>query len=204
MVTTLNAKAASPQKLAAPIHHRNTNTPDSERLAMNSVSQPATQDQTEKDVLNGIRDALETRNFFHMANGRDIGLLLDQANEEIARLKLSNEGLESLRPVWAFGHSDASMTAQAATTALAGLWQMLGVKNQTEAVVAVRAARADTERLNFLERSAKQSRTGVSLDWIPSIEGERSGYRYMRHHSIGEPRNDARTAIDIAMAAATK
>lgn len=30
------------------------------------------------DVLNGIRDALETRGYFHMANGRDIGLLLDE------------------------------------------------------------------------------------------------------------------------------
>src|SRR5688500_16055101 len=28
-------------------------------------------------VLNGIRDALEERGYFHMANGRDIGSLLD-------------------------------------------------------------------------------------------------------------------------------
>lgn len=36
---------------------------------------------TPEDVLNGIRDALETRGYFHMANGRDIGVLLDEKAE---------------------------------------------------------------------------------------------------------------------------
>ncbi len=63
---------------------------------------------------------------------------LDQANAEIEQLKRQVEGLETLRPVWAFGHSDASMTAQAASGALAGLWRLLGAKNQTEAVQALR------------------------------------------------------------------
>lgn len=50
---------------------------------MNSVSSGSTQQHTAEDtpeaILNGIRDALETRGYFHMANGRDIGLLLDDA-----------------------------------------------------------------------------------------------------------------------------
>lgn len=31
-----------------------------------------------ENVLNGIRDALEERGYAHMANGRDIGALLDE------------------------------------------------------------------------------------------------------------------------------
>lgn len=35
------------------------------------------QQESEVQVLNAIRDALEIRGYFHMANGRDIGILLD-------------------------------------------------------------------------------------------------------------------------------
>lgn len=44
MVATLNAKTASPQKLAVPFHHRNTNTPDSERHDMYSTFVSRAQD----------------------------------------------------------------------------------------------------------------------------------------------------------------
>lgn len=53
---------------------------------MSSISTDEKQD-TPEDVLNGVRDALEERGFFHMANGRDIGLLLD----ELAKLRAEPE-----------------------------------------------------------------------------------------------------------------
>ena len=31
----------------------------------------------EKEVLDGIRESLEQRGYFHMANGRDIGAIVD-------------------------------------------------------------------------------------------------------------------------------
>lgn len=62
----------------------------------------------------------------------------------------------------------------------------------------------DKERLDFLEKMSKQSRTGISFDWIPSVEGEASGYRMMRHHLIGQTRGDIRASIDAAMTNANK
>lgn len=70
------------------------------------------------DVLNGIRDALEARGFFHMANGRDIGNLLDgaprrQDREAIANiidpgvLKLPKINLYKTRWEEAFAKADA-------------------------------------------------------------------------------------------------
>jgi L-rhamnose isomerase len=58
----------------------------------------------------------------------------------------------------------------------------------------------DAQRLDFIEQIVRQSPTGVSFDWIPSVEDERSGYRFMRYHNIGEPRDSIRAVIDLAMA----
>lgn len=58
----------------------------------------------------------------------------------------------------------------------------------------------DAMRFEFLERAARRSRTGISFEWIPSVEGERSGYRFMRHHDIHQPHGDIRSAIDAALA----
>ena len=57
----------------------------------------------------------------------------------------------------------------------------------------------DTERLAFLEEKIRKSRTGVSLDWVPSEEGDPSGFRFMRHHYIGGPKKTLRDAIDAEM-----
>ena len=57
----------------------------------------------------------------------------------------------------------------------------------------------DTERLDWLEKTAKKSLTGISFDWVPSVDGERSGFRYMRKFFIGEAKTDIRQAIDTAM-----
>lgn len=54
----------------------------------------------------------------------------------------------------------------------------------------------DEERLNYIQDMVKRSRTGISFDYIPAVEDERSGYRFMRFHHIGEPCDDIREAID--------
>lgn len=60
----------------------------------------------------------------------------------------------------------------------------------------------DTEILDWLEQAARRSSTGISFDWIPSVEGEPSGFRFMRRFFIGEPRRTLRSAIEASVAAA--
>ena len=52
----------------------------------------------------------------------------------------------------------------------------------------------DTVRLNFIEKWAKQSRTGASLEWSPE-----EGYRFMTYHKVDPGQRDARAAIDAAI-----
>jgi hypothetical protein len=60
---------------------------------------------------------------------------------ENARLERANEALEQLRPVWAQGWTEDSMAAQASSSALSELWEMLGAGNQTQAVSTLAAFR---------------------------------------------------------------
>lgn len=55
----------------------------------------------------------------------------------------------------------------------------------------------DSQRIDWLEAQATKSHTGISLDKIPPCEGQPGGFRFMRHHHIGEPRKSVREAIDI-------
>jgi hypothetical protein len=59
-------------------------------------------------------------------------------------------------------------------------------------------ASKDAELLDWIEEAAKKSRTGISFDWVPSVEGEPSGFRFMRKHFIGESRKTIRAAIRAA------
>jgi len=59
----------------------------------------------------------------------------------------------------------------------------------------------DEDRLEFLQDAAKMSRTGLSIDWVPSVDGEKSGYRVMTFHNIGPTGGTVRDAIDHAMKA---
>ncbi|MBR8434786.1 hypothetical protein KDW37_28895 [Burkholderia cenocepacia] len=53
--------------------------------------------------------------------------------------------------------------------------------------------------LDWLEHQIrKRGMQGISFDWIPSVEGETSGFRYMRRHLIAEPKRSLREAIDAA------
>jgi hypothetical protein len=56
----------------------------------------------------------------------------------ITGLRWRIESLESLRPVWAMGHTSDSIAAQSSANALAQLWKLLGATNQTEAVARVK------------------------------------------------------------------
>lgn len=60
---------------------------------------------------------------------------------------------------------------------------------------------AEAGRLDWLEQQARKSRTGISFDWVPTCEGEPSGFRFMRRHFIGEPAKTLRDAIDRVMRA---
>ncbi len=53
----------------------------------------------------------------------------------------------------------------------------------------------DTARINFVEQQAKQSRTGVSVEWTSD-----EGYRFMSFHKVDRGQDNARAAIDAAMA----
>lgn len=57
----------------------------------------------------------------------------------------------------------------------------------------------DAERIAFLEVMARKSQTGISLDWVPSVEGEPSGFRFIRKFHIGKPCKTVREAIDRAI-----
>ncbi len=59
----------------------------------------------------------------------------------------------------------------------------------------------DEQRFAFLEAQARQSRTGISFDYVPSVDGEPSGWRFMRYHWVSRPHKSLRGAIDEAMRA---
>lgn len=56
----------------------------------------------------------------------------------------------------------------------------------------------DSEMLDWLESAARKSHTGISFDWVPSVDGEAAGFRFMRQFLIGEARRSLRSAISAA------
>lgn len=64
--------------------------------------------------------------------------------------------------------------------------------------------RNDSERIDFIERKARESYTGVSFVWANIVsDGQvvEKGYRMLWRHTINECRKDLRAAIDDAMKA---
>jgi len=53
----------------------------------------------------------------------------------------------------------------------------------------------EADRIAFLERWAKLSRTGVTIEWSPE-----EGYRVMTFHKIDVGQRNVRDAIDAAIA----
>ena len=58
------------------------------------------------------------------------------------------------------------------------------------------ALRTSEARIDFLERLARTSSTGVSIDWSDE------GYRVMSRHNLGVFAHDVRSAIDARAALA--
>lgn len=56
----------------------------------------------------------------------------------------------------------------------------------------------DADRLDWLEEQARKSHTGIAFDWVPAVDGEPSGFRFMRRFFIGESAKTLRRAIDLA------
>lgn len=54
----------------------------------------------------------------------------------------------------------------------------------------------DEVRLNWLETQTRKSQTGISFDCVPAVDGDQSGFRFMRRHFIGTPAKTLREAID--------
>jgi hypothetical protein len=59
----------------------------------------------------------------------------------------------------------------------------------------------DSEILDFLFKEAKNSYSGVTLQFVPTVEGERGGYRAMRMHKIVGPKDTPREAVLALMQA---
>lgn len=59
--------------------------------------------------------------------------------------------------------------------------------------------REDTERVSFIEGKIRESYTGVSFDFAPSVEGDSGGYRMMWRRTLCDRKKTIRAAIDEAM-----
>lgn len=60
---------------------------------------------------------------------------------------------------------------------------------------AAEIAKSERQLWFWLEEQAKLSPTGISFDWVPSIEGSPSGWRFMRRHFISEPHESLRQSV---------
>ncbi len=88
---------------------------------------------------------------------------IEALEAECKRLSSTVDTLESLRPHWAQGYSSDSMAAQASTEALVGIWKILGVSDQTSAVVTLKALEAKNDQLRIALTDA-ESYLGKGLD----------------------------------------
>ena len=73
-----------------------------------------------------------------------------ERDEALVDAENQRKALRVLRPVWAHGWTDDSIAAQVTASALGRLWEMLGAKNQDEAVehlTTLQARVAEIERI---------------------------------------------------------
>jgi hypothetical protein len=73
---------------------------------------------------------------------------------------------------------------------------------ESDAVACLEKANAELQVyrdvFEWLEKQAKASQTGISFDWVPSLAGDPSGWRFMRRHFIGDAGKSLLSAIDKA------
>jgi len=92
---------------------------------------------SDNDLVKRLRDLGDHAAFephMHHTAADRIEELEAKLAKAIWELKRNNDALEVLRPVWAQGWTNDSNAAQASGAALAQLWNMLGVQDQTQAV----------------------------------------------------------------------
>ncbi|MBB5985981.1 hypothetical protein [Sphingobium lignivorans] len=63
---------------------------------------------------------------------------LDELRGKLAKAEQKIQRLEALRPHWAKGYSSDSVAALVKTTALSEIWALLGVRDQTSAMLRLR------------------------------------------------------------------
>lgn len=61
--------------------------------------------------------------------------LIENMESHMLYLSERNQALEQIRPQWAMGYTSDSISAQLSSTALSQLHEILGVENQTMAVL---------------------------------------------------------------------
>ena len=100
--------------------------------------------------------------------------LIRQQADKIAELEKQNEALEQLRPYWAKGFSNDSVAAQCTVSAMSELHKLLGVNNQTDAVIKIKQQQkrlAELEKQNepvaWMSPDGKVSQTEGLLFHIP-------------------------------------
>lgn len=93
----------------------------------------AEQQRGEDDYKAWYEEAIEAANeagYGPCTAAEAIRMLADELNHAEARVAAA----DLLRPFWAKGYTSDSIAAQSMSCALAEIWKILGVNNQTEAV----------------------------------------------------------------------
>lgn len=87
----------------------------------------------------------------------------DASAAKLAKVEGQLAAVERLRPMWAQGHSTDSVAAQVSAAALTSLWDLLGVGNQTSAVVKLK---------QLLCVSAERDALAAKLAELAELEGQ--------------------------------
>lgn len=98
----------------------------------------------------------------------------DASAAKLANVEGQLAAVERLRPMWAQGHSTDSVAAQVSAAALTSLWDLLGVGNQTSAVVKLK---------QLLCVSAERDALAAKLK---ELEGQEPVATYMGHRLAPE------------------
>lgn len=112
---------------------------------------------------------------FAIANLEKFVELLQSQSEplsEIQKLQDQVEALESLRPVWATGHTSDSVAAQISASDLASVWKALGVTNQTECMQKLAQLILGSEQDKVDAEKYRAINTPEISDFIKAIELE--------------------------------
>ena len=111
----------------------------------------------------------QARRVIEAIAAEEAGLKLAEA--QIVKLREQVANLEKLRPHWAQGFTSDGVAAQTKTTALAQLWELLGVEDQTAAMAKLRSMVAPEEPVpvEAVAATREDDDGQIYLDWL--LEG---------------------------------